>query len=66
MDPTNLIINALIERGGIWGIIASLLFFWNIHKENNFSKKEKSIEENTKQTTDLLKSQQDGFDKKEK
>jgi uncharacterized protein YlxW (UPF0749 family) len=66
MDPTNIIINALIERGGIWGIIASLLFFWNIHKENNFSKKEKSIEENTKQTTDLLKSQQDGFDKKEK
>jgi hypothetical protein len=66
MDPTNLIINALIERGGIWGIIASLLFFWNIHKENNFSKKEKSIEENTKQTTDLLKSQQEGFDKKEK
>ena len=54
MDPTNLIINALIERGGIWGIIASLLFFWNIHKENNFSKKEKSIEENTKQTTDLF------------
>lgn len=66
MDPINLIISALIDKGGIWGIIASALFFWNIHKENNFSKKEKSIEENTKQTNDLLKSQQEAFDKKEK
>lgn len=66
MDPTNLIISALIERGGIWGIIASLIFFWNIHKENNLSKKEKSIDQNTKQSADLLKSQQESFDKKEK
>jgi septal ring factor EnvC (AmiA/AmiB activator) len=66
MDPLNLIISALIEKGGIWGVIASLIFFWNIHKENNFSKKEKNIEENNKQTTGLLKSQQEAFDKKEK
>lgn len=66
MDPLNLIISALIEKGGIWGVIASLIFFWNIHKENNFSKKEKNIEENNKQTTDLLRSQQEAFDKKEK
>jgi len=66
MDPTNLIINALIERGGIWGIIASLLFFWNIHKENNISKKEKQTVESVKQTTDLLKIQQESADKKEK
>jgi len=44
MDPINLIINALIERGGIWGIIATMLFFWNIQKENNISKKEKKTE----------------------
>jgi len=66
MDPTNLIISALIERGGIWGIIASLLFFWNIHKENNISKKEKQTTETAKQATDLLKIQQESSDKKEK
>jgi hypothetical protein len=66
MDPLNLIINALIDKGGIWGVIASLLFFWNIHKENNISKKEKTIDENNKQATDLLRSQQESFDRKEK
>jgi polyhydroxyalkanoate synthesis regulator phasin len=66
MDPLNLIISALIDKGGIWGVIASLLFFWNIHKENNISKKEKTIDENNKQATDLLRSQQESFDRKEK
>jgi len=66
MDPINLIINALIERGGIWGIIASMLFFWNIHKENNISKKEKKTEESIKETHDLLKIQQESADKKER
>jgi hypothetical protein len=66
MDPTNLIINALIEKGGIWGLIASLLFFWNIHKENNISKKEKQTLDAVKETNSVIKTQQEAFDKKEK
>jgi hypothetical protein len=70
MDPLNLIINALIERGGIWGVIASALFFWNIHKETSLSKKEnktqdsiKIIQENTEKKEKDLK---EVFEKKEK
>jgi len=59
MDPLNLIINALIERGGIWGIIASALFFWNVHKETSLTKKENKTQDN-------IKIVQDAADRKEK
>ena len=70
MDPLNLIISALIEKGGIWGVIASALFFWNIHKESSLSKKEnktqdsiKIIQESTEKKERELK---EAFEKKEK
>lgn len=59
MDPLNLIINALIEKGGIWGIIASALFFWNVHKETSLVKKENKTQDN-------IKIVQDTADRKEK
>ena len=40
MDGITLIISALIEKGGIWGIIAAAIFFWNLHKESTTEKKE--------------------------
>lgn len=59
MDPLNLIISTLIEKGGIWGVIASALFFWNIHKETSLSKKENK-------TQDSIKTIQEGTEKKER
>jgi len=59
MDPLNLIISTLIEKGGIWGVIASALFFWNIHKETSLSKRENK-------TQDSIKTIQESTEKKEK
>jgi hypothetical protein len=47
MDSISLIVEALIDKGGIWGAIASLLFFWNVHKETSVSKKENKIKDET-------------------
>ena len=70
MDPLNLIITALIERGGIWGIIASALFFWNVHKETSLAKKENKTQDNVKIVQDAAdrkeREAKDYFDRKEK
>lgn len=29
-----ILITALIEKGGMWGIIAALCFFWTVYREN--------------------------------
>jgi hypothetical protein len=68
--PLNLIITALIERGGIWGIIASALFFWNVHKETSLAKKENKTQDNVKIVQDAAdrkeREAKDYFDRKEK
>lgn len=48
MDPVLIIIKGLIEQGGIWGLIAAALFFWNVHKEQNLAKKEQKKEDEKK------------------
>lgn len=43
MEGITLIISALIDKGGVWGIIAAAIFFWNLHKESSIEKKETQI-----------------------
>lgn len=59
MDPLASIIKAMVEKGDIWGAIALLLFFWNVHKESSLAKKENK-------TQDTIKSIQENAEKKEK
>jgi molecular chaperone GrpE (heat shock protein) len=40
MDGITLIISGLIDKGGIWGIVAAAIFFWNLHKESTTEKKD--------------------------
>lgn len=32
-----ILITALLEKGGMWGIIAALCFFWTVYRENSKS-----------------------------
>jgi len=64
MDPFAIIISGLIEKGGIWGIIAAIIFFWNIHKENKMFGKEKNINEKEKVLESKITQNQERCEKK--
>ena len=70
MDPVTSITKALVEKGDIWGVIALLLFFWNVHKETSLAKKENKTQDNVKIVQDAAdrkeKEAKDAFDRKEK
>lgn len=64
MEPLTIIINALIDKGGFWGVIASAIFFWNMYKESSASKKEKLVKSEIKAAKDEFKEKEEMLLKK--
>jgi biopolymer transport protein ExbB/TolQ len=45
MEPITLVISALLEKGGVWGVIAAAIISWNVFKEKKFLEKEKELKQ---------------------
>lgn len=45
MEPITLVISALLEKGGVWGVIAAAVIAWNVFKEKKFLEKEEELKQ---------------------
>ncbi len=52
MDVVTAIVTAMIDRGGIFGVISALLFFWNVYRERLIEAEKAKSKEDAKEESD--------------